>query len=67
VHGRAIAAEDGVALDLREVVCFPPCAFAPPLVADIEHRAQELGYGVRRLASGAGHDAVYVARTCRPR
>ena len=59
-----IAAEDKVQIGLREVVYFPPCAFAPPLVADIERIAASLGYGVRRLASGAGHDAVYVARTC---
>jgi len=33
-------------------------------VGSIERLAAELGHSVRRLASGAGHDAVYVARTC---
>ena len=59
-----IAAEERVTIDLREVVYFPPCAFDPQLVAGIERHAALLGHSVRRLASGAGHDAVYVARTC---
>ena len=59
-----IAAEDGVGVELQEVVYFPPCAFQPELVAGIERDARELGLPVMRLASGAGHDAVYVARTC---
>lgn len=59
-----IAAEEKVTIDLREVVYFPPCAFDPGLVAGIERHAAALGHSVRRLASGAGHDAVYVARTC---
>ena len=59
-----IAREERVEIDLREVVYFPPCAFDPQLVAGIERHAARLGHPVRRLASGAGHDAVYVARTC---
>ena len=59
-----IAAEDGVEVELREVVHFPPCAFDVELVAGVERNAQSLGHPVMRLASGAGHDAVYVARTC---
>ena len=59
-----VAARHGVRVDLTEVVHFPPCAFDPTLVASVERLAGELGHSVRRLASGAGHDAVYVARTC---
>ena len=59
-----IAAEDGVEVTMREVVHFPPCAFEPRLVSAIEANARALGHPVMRLASGAGHDAVYVARTC---
>jgi N-carbamoyl-L-amino-acid hydrolase len=59
-----IAAADGVQIDLAEVVYFPPCAFDAALVAGVEEGARALGHSVRRLASGAGHDAVYVARTC---
>lgn len=61
---RRIAAEHGVAIDLREVVHFPPCAFDRTLVDAIEAGARARHYPLRRLASGAGHDAVYVARTC---
>ncbi len=61
---RRIAAAERVEIDLREVVHFPPCAFDPTLVADIERHAADLGHPVQRIASGAGHDAVYVARTC---
>jgi N-carbamoyl-L-amino-acid hydrolase len=56
--------QDGVSIALREVVHFPPCAFDPTLVGGIERHARALGHPVRRIASGAGHDAVYVARTC---
>ena len=59
-----VAQEDGVQVSVNEVVHFPPCAFEPGLVAGIEQDAAELGHSVMRLASGAGHDAVYVARTC---
>jgi N-carbamoyl-L-amino-acid hydrolase len=59
-----IAGEHGVGIDITEAVYFPPCAFEPSLVAAIEEGAKALGHPVRRLASGAGHDAVYVARTC---
>jgi len=59
-----IAGEHDVQVELAQVVYFPPCAFDPALVAGIEADARALGHPVRRLASGAGHDAVHVARTC---
>ena len=55
---------DGVQIELKQVVYFPPCAFEPGLVANIESFATRRGLSSRRLASGAGHDAVYLARTC---
>jgi N-carbamoyl-L-amino-acid hydrolase len=59
-----IASQDRLEATLTEVVYFPPCHFDAHWVARIETLARELGHPVRRLASGAGHDAVYVARTC---
>lgn len=59
-----VAAEDKVEVKVEEVVHFPPCNFDPALVAAIEQGARDAGFSVRRIASGAGHDAVYVARTC---
>lgn len=59
-----IAEADGVSIDMNQVVYFPPCAFEPAYVSAIEDFARARGLSSRRLASGAGHDAVYVARTC---
>lgn len=61
---KRIGTADGVQIDLKQVVYFPPCAFEPAFVAGIEASARTRGLSTRRLASGAGHDAVYVARTC---
>jgi N-carbamoyl-L-amino-acid hydrolase len=58
----AIAAECRVAIDLREVVYFPPSEFAPELVASVRSAAKALGYSYRDIVSGAAHDAVYLAR-----
>jgi len=58
----AIAAEERLDIALDEVVYFPPCRFDPGLVGLVERAAQRLGHSHRRIASGAGHDAVYVAR-----
>jgi N-carbamoyl-L-amino-acid hydrolase len=59
-----IAREDGVQIALTQTVHFMPCAFEPSLVDGIASIAADFGYTHQRLASGAGHDAVYVARTC---
>jgi N-carbamoyl-L-amino-acid hydrolase len=59
-----IAAEDGVSVSMHQTVHFPPCAFDASMLDSIESIAGACGYPNRRIASGAGHDAVYVARTC---
>jgi N-carbamoyl-L-amino-acid hydrolase len=58
----AIAKECRVAIDVREIVHFSPCEFAPELVASVRKAAQDLGLSHRDIVSGAGHDAVYMAR-----
>ncbi|MGQ0546142.1 MAG: Zn-dependent hydrolase [Betaproteobacteria bacterium] len=58
----AIAAECRVSIDVREVVHFAPCEFAPALVDSVRRAARELGLSHRDIVSGAGHDAVYLAR-----
>lgn len=58
----AIAEQDRLEISLDEVVYFPPCRFDPALVALVERAAERVGHSRRRIASGAGHDAVYVAR-----
>jgi N-carbamoyl-L-amino-acid hydrolase len=59
-----VAREDGVTIALEQTAHFPPCAFDSSLLAAIESTAVAFGLSHRRIASGAGHDAVYVARTC---
>ena len=58
----AIAGECRVAIELKEVVYFPPSEFAPDLVASVRSAARDLGYSHRDIVSGAAHDAVYLAR-----
>ena len=41
-----------------------PCAFDPAVVDCVERAAQALGLAHRRMASGASHDAMYLARVC---
>ena len=55
-------AECRVAIELKEIVHFPPCEFAPPLVDSVRRAAKDLGFSHRDIVSGAGHDAVYLAR-----
>ena len=59
-----IATEQGVSITLEQTAHFEPCAFEPSMLAAIEATAVAYGYPNMRLASGAGHDAVYVARRC---
>uniref|UniRef100_UPI00168B0E58 M20/M25/M40 family metallo-hydrolase n=1 Tax=Geminicoccus harenae TaxID=2498453 RepID=UPI00168B0E58 len=43
---------------------FQPVRFDPALVARIEQAAAKRGLPVRRMTSGAGHDAQMLARIC---
>jgi N-carbamoyl-L-amino-acid hydrolase len=52
----------GVTVDIREVVYFPPQPFDPALVAAVGASARALGFASMDVVSGAGHDAVYLAR-----
>jgi N-carbamoyl-L-amino-acid hydrolase len=56
------AQEAGIAIAIEQVVSFPPQPFAPPLVQSIRAHANDLGYSAMDVVSGAGHDAVYLAR-----
>jgi N-carbamoyl-L-amino-acid hydrolase len=52
----------GLAGAVREVWSFSPVTFAPECVEAVRGAAERLGYSHLELVSGAGHDAVYVAR-----
>lgn len=58
------SAAEGVALTRRSLARFEPVEFDPELIGLVEATARELGYSVRRLPSGAGHDAQILARMC---
>jgi N-carbamoyl-L-amino-acid hydrolase len=63
-YANAIAATEGVTLSHRTLARFEPVAFNPALVTLVEATARRLGHSVRRLPSGAGHDAQMLARIC---
>lgn len=57
-----IARDCGVELALTELFRIPAQPFDPGCVALVREAAAGLGYSAREIVSGAGHDAVYVAR-----
>ena len=58
----ATSAELGVTSDVRLGNESPPVRFDEQLVDLVERSAEGLGVSHRRMISGAGHDACYVAR-----
>ncbi|MGK7868540.1 Zn-dependent hydrolase [Falsiroseomonas sp. E2-1-a20] len=58
----ALVAATGCTLELTELLRFAAQPFDPECVALVEQAATRLGYPSRKMVSGAGHDAVYVAR-----
>jgi N-carbamoyl-L-amino-acid hydrolase len=59
-----ICSEEGVSWSARQLARFKPVEFDPRIVDLVERTAGQLGLSVRRLASGAGHDAQMIARMC---
>jgi N-carbamoyl-L-amino-acid hydrolase len=63
---RAAATEVGerrrLEVAVEQVVYFPPTAFDSGLVGSVREGAQRAGLSHLDIVSGAGHDAVYVAR-----
>ena len=59
-----IAAKGKVEATVEQVVYFPPQPFTPTLVSGIREAAEAQGMTWMNVISGAGHDAVYLARVC---
>ncbi len=59
-----IAADEGVTVSTRSLARFRPVIFDLPVVDLVEDTARRLGRSVKRLPSGAGHDAQMLARIC---
>ena len=57
-----IASELNLELEEKRIWKSPAVNFAPDLIACVKHGAEKAGYSYRVMASGAGHDACYVAR-----
>lgn len=58
------AAAEGISVARRTLARFGPVAFDPALIERVDAIARELGHSVKRLPSGAGHDAQMLARVC---
>jgi beta-ureidopropionase / N-carbamoyl-L-amino-acid hydrolase len=54
--------ETGLAVELERVSYYPPCPFHPDCVDAVRAATARLGYSTMDVVSGAGHDAIYVAR-----
>ena len=59
-----LADREGLKVSRRSLARFEPVVFDPSMVERIERTARELGHSVRRMPSGAGHDAQILARVC---
>lgn len=58
------AAQAGVGVAIRDLARFPAQPFDERLIARVEKAAAAQGHSVRRIVSGAGHDAQMMARLC---
>jgi N-carbamoyl-L-amino-acid hydrolase len=49
-------------ITVERVSYYPPCPFHPDCVEAVRKATARLGYSTMDVVSGAGHDAIYVAR-----
>ncbi len=61
---QAAAENEGVDIQTRTLARFAPVEFDADKVSLVENTAHELGHTVRRMPSGAGHDAQMFAPNC---
>ena len=59
-----IVAKAGLTYEMKLVADFPPQPFEASCVDAVRRAAAQLGLSTREITSGAGHDAVYMARVC---
>jgi N-carbamoyl-L-amino-acid hydrolase len=57
-----VRTETGLGIVLERVSHVPACPFDPACVGAVRAATEKLGYTSMDVVSGAGHDAVYVAR-----
>lgn len=59
-----LAEAEGVTITRRPLARFEPVIFHEAVVTRVEQHAAAMGLSVKRLPSGAGHDAQMLARVC---
>jgi beta-ureidopropionase / N-carbamoyl-L-amino-acid hydrolase len=59
-----LAEDEGVTITRKVLARFEPVTFDDRVVNLVEAHALRLGHSVRRMPSGAGHDAQMLARVC---
>ncbi len=57
-----LSAESGLPIEITPVSHYPAQVFHPDCVSAVGRAAEKLGYSHMPAVSGAGHDAVYMAR-----
>lgn len=60
----ATAEAEGCTVETRTLARFEPVIFDESVVDLVEQTAMALGHSVKRMPSGAGHDAQMLARVC---
>lgn len=59
-----LAKAEEVSIHAKPLVRFQPVHFDTRLVGQIKDKARQLGYSVKQMPSGAGHDAQMMATVC---
>ena len=59
-----LAGDEGVEITARTLARFEPVDFAPEMIGLVAQTAGGLGHSVKRMPSGAGHDAQMFAPNC---
>lgn len=63
-YAEELADTEGVSISTRKLARFEPVQFDPASIALVEETSRRLGFAVKRMPSGAGHDAQMLARIC---
>ena len=58
------AAKRGLKFNFERLVDVSPVSFDAGMVSLVERKAAALGYSVKRMYSGAGHDAQFLCKVC---
>ena len=61
-YAAKLSKDTGLGIQIDMVSSYPAQAFHPDCVASVARAAKKLGYSNMPAVSGAGHDAVYMAR-----